>query len=267
MLSKKILVGTDELAIAVSRYAPGERHRPHRDQHSRISFLLSGAYDEQSQRAAIRMQAGDVLLKSHRAKHEDQFGPSGAVLAAIEFLSDDPFERCSNPALWRCCNHPHALRHAILILEAGVHAQPEVARVASCDLLAAAEQPLRGHVAPQWLARLKSELEDLSLAHVNVAKRAQAGGVHLAQASRLFRRCFGASITEHAQWHSVRRALVNLGEQNALSDLALAVGFYDQSHMNRVFRRVTGKTPGQYRALLNSASVPGGSAVLASTLE
>jgi len=38
-----------------------------------------------------------------------------------------------------------------------------------------------------------------------------------------------------------------------LSEIALAAGFYDQSHMTRVFRRVTGRTPGAHRTLLAAA--------------
>ena len=254
MLSKKILAATEEVVIAVSQYAPGERQQPHHDQHSRISFLLAGSYGEQSQRGSIGMQSGDVLLKSRLARHEDHFGPAGARLAAIEFIAEDPFDSCAIPALWQQCNDAHALRHGIAILEAGAAAKPEAARTASCDLLAGFETQKTSLVAPQWLAHLKSELEELGLAKVSVAERAKACGVHLAQASRLFRRCFGASITEHAQLHSVRRAFARLAQANALCDVAIAAGFYDQSHMNRVFRRVTGKTPGEYRTLLAHAS-------------
>jgi AraC family transcriptional regulator len=75
--------------------------------------------------------------------------------------------------------------------------------------------------------------------------------VHVSHLSRLFRRCYGASVTEYAQAHSVRRALASLAQpQLALSDVALAAGFYDQSHLNRVFRRITGRTPGACRAML-----------------
>ena len=36
----------------------------------------------------------------------------------------------------------------------------------------------------------------------------------------------------------------------AISDIALHVGFFDQSRLSRVFRRVTGMTPGQYRRII-----------------
>jgi methylphosphotriester-DNA--protein-cysteine methyltransferase len=100
---------------------------------------------------------------------------------------------------------------------------------------------------------LREELEEFSLSRIDVAARAKKAGAHPAHASRLFRRCYGASITEHAQAQSVRRAIASLASGATLSDTALAAGFYDQSHMNRVFQRVTGRTPGAHRAMLAAA--------------
>jgi AraC family transcriptional regulator len=92
------------------------------------------------------------------------------------------------------------------------------------------------------------------LANVNVAARARAAGAHPAHASRLFRQCYGQSISEYAQGQSVRRALGRLaGAETTLSEVALSAGFYDQSHMSRVFRRVLGRTPGVQRALIAAA--------------
>jgi transcriptional regulator GlxA family with amidase domain len=72
-----------------------------------------------------------------------------------------------------------------------------------------------------------------------------------AHASRLFRTCFGASLTDFAQAHGVRRAIGLMTAPDArLSEVALAAGFYDQSHMSRVFRRVSGRAPGAHRAVV-----------------
>jgi len=107
---------------------------------------------------------------------------------------------------------------------------------------------------PAWVKRLRQELEDLPLAKVSVAERARAAGAHPAQASRLFRRCFGVSITEHAHSQSIRRAVEPLAcSDMPLSEVALKAGFYDQSHMTRVFRRILGRTPGAQRALMSAA--------------
>jgi AraC-like DNA-binding protein len=254
MLRKKVLLAGDGFAVAVCRYAPGERHGVHTDTHSRISFLIGGGYREEGRPGAIRMLPGHVLLKSRRAKHEDQFGPDGAQIAAIEFIDDDPFDQSASPDLWRQRVDGFALRHATAFLESGLAGDRHAARTAGFDLVAGSgEASSRRTDAPAWLSRLREELEEHSLASVDVAAQAKDAGAHPAHASRLFRRCYGASITQHAQAHSVRRAMAPLASGASLSEVALAAGFYDQSHMTRVFRRVTGRTPGAHRAMFAAA--------------
>lgn len=252
---KKVLLAGDGVLVAVCRYSAGERHRLHTDTHSRISFLIGGSYREEGQRGPIAMQPGHVLLKSRRAKHEDEFGPAGAEIAAVEFTDEDPFDAANEPDLWRQRADGFALRHATSFLEAALAGDRRAAKTASFDLVSASASDVAENcAAPRWLARLRHELEECSLADVDVAATAKENGAHPAHASRLFRRCFGASITEHAQAQSVRRAIGPLASGAALSDVAVATGFYDQSHMSRVFRRVTGRTPGAMRAMLAAAA-------------
>jgi AraC-like DNA-binding protein len=252
---KKILLSTPALAVAVCRYAPGERHARHTDRHSRISLLLRGSYREEGDPGAIRMAPGDVLLKSSRAYHEDAFGDEGAELVALEFTRDDPFDDLTDPELWRRRADAFALRHATAVLEAALAGDHEAVATAGDDLLSASEEEPRSRSdAPQWLEDLKQNLEEQTLASVRVATKARQAGAHPAHASRLFRRCYGASITEFAQTQSVRRALRSLARlREPLSEIAIAAGFYDQSHMTRVFRRMTGRTPGAHRALFAAA--------------
>lgn len=252
---KKLLLSTPALAVAVCRYAPGERHGRHTDRHSRISLLLRGGYREEGGAGTVRMAPGDVLLKSSRAYHEDAFGDEGAELVALEYLEYDPFDVQPDRDLWRRRDDAFALRHATAVLDGALSGDLEAVATAGDDLLAAnANEPNERTPAPRWLERLKQELEEQTLATVRVATQARRAGAHPAHASRLFRRCYGASITEFAQTQSVRRALRALAHsQQALSEIALAAGFYDQSHMTRVFRRMTGRTPGAHRALFAAA--------------
>lgn len=248
---RKVLLSTPGLAAVVCTYAAGERHDRHTDALSRISLLVRGGYREEAKSGAITMRPGDVLLKSRRAAHEDAFGEHGATLVALEFLQDDPFDAPEAYVLWRRRSDAYAMRHAVAFLEAALAGDRDGAGVAGEDLVAdCGRTPSRRSAPPVWLQRIKDALDEGGLAEIDVASRARAAGAHPAHASRLFRQCYGCSITEYAQAQSVRRALAMLSERDArLSDTAAAAGFYDQSHMNRVFRRVLGRSPGAHRAL------------------
>lgn len=249
---RKVLLSTPDLAAVVCTYAAGERHSRHTDALSRISLLVRGGYREEANSGAITMRPGDVLLKSRHAAHEDTFGENGATLVALEFLQDDPFEATGAQDLWRRRSDGYAMRHAIAFLEAAFAGDSLGASAAGEELLADCGRALSRRSAPPiWLRRIKDALDEGGLAEIDVAAHARAAGAHPAHASRLFRQCYGQSITEYAQAQSVRRAIALLGERNAsLSDTAAAAGFYDQSHMNRIFRRVLGRSPGAHRTLL-----------------
>lgn len=237
--------------VSMTCYGPDVRQSLHRDRHSRISFVLEGGLYEESQLGALHLGPGDVLLKSRDAEHKDVFGPAGARLLSLEFLDDDPFEGMD--LVWGRSRAPNAVGLSLAIIEAALANEAAVVECAATDLIAGApRRPARAAAAPSWLVRLRSELEAYSLAQVDVAERARTAGVHPNHASRLFRRCFGLSITEYAQTHAVRRAIALLSlPEMRLSEVAVAAGFYDQSHMNRVFRRVGARPPGEHRALMN----------------
>jgi len=248
---QKTLISTPALRMDLRHYARGEHQARHRDSFSRITLTLWGGFREETSRDSANVGAGDVLFKSHRVPHEDRFNASGARLASLVFL-DKSFDLAGRD-LWRVRRDQTMLRHSFAALEAAIAQDANGVSSAAADLLAHAEEPRRQLAPPAWLERLKQMLEEHSLATVHVAEEARSAGVHPVHASRLFRSCYGSTITEHAQTQSIRRSLAHLAGDTPLSEVALAAGFYDQSHMTRVFRRLTGRTPGAHRALLAAA--------------
>lgn len=240
----------------VRRFAPYERHPVHRDSLSRVSIVLHGEVAEDSSWAAARLKSGDVLFKSRDIAHEDRFGSTGATVFSILFDSGVtcPFRAARLEGSWFLKRDPTTKDAGHAALEAATARDAIGLSVAVGDLLAGAFSAGRRGKTPKWLRELHGALQDSSLPQVDIAANARAAGRHIVTVSRAFRQHFGMSITEHAGRQGVRRALVELarGERN-LADVAASAGFYDQSHMNRVFRRITGRTPGAHRALLAAA--------------
>ncbi len=242
------------MSFSLRAYAPGERHARHRDASSRISLILAGSFAEETDAGSARASAGDVIVKPMTAMHENRFGQEGARVASIVF-DDDSFSRLDRDSCpWSFKRSRTALAAAIAAVDAVRAGDDNGVRSGALDIFAATMETDRAR-APLWLAQLKDELETHGLRDVDVASRAEQAGAHPVHASRLFRRCFGTSITEHAQYHSVRRALgpVCAGTES-LSAVAAAADYYDQSHMNRVFRRVLGRSPGVCRAMFAAAA-------------
>lgn len=104
---------------------------------------------------------------------------------------------------------------------------------------------LGGEAGPVQRARHRIEalyMQDLTLDEL--AQEARLSRYHFLRA---FRREVG--VTPHAYLTSRRIVAAKrlLAGDQPLSEVALACGFYDQSHFSRAFKGCTGVTPGQYR--------------------
>ena len=74
-------------------------------------------------------------------------------------------------------------------------------------------------------------------------------GVHPVHLARSFRRTYNTTFSGYVRELRVEYARVQLVSTGApLGDIALASGFYDQSHFCRTFKRETGLSPAEYRA-------------------
>ncbi len=77
-------------------------------------------------------------------------------------------------------------------------------------------------------------------------------GVHPTHLCRAFRRFRGHSISGAilgARLQYVARRLTDTDE--SLADIACDAGFTDQSHMTKIFKRMTGYPPGKHRRRLH----------------
>jgi len=97
-------------------------------------------------------------------------------------------------------------------------------------------------LALRWLVR---QLE-ASHGAAAIARLRERSGYGSAQLQTLFLRHLGVSPKRFARLLRFRQTLtlLNLGAAS-LAELALAAGYYDQSHMNAEFREFAGLTPGE----------------------
>lgn len=108
--------------------------------------------------------------------------------------------------------------------------------------------PRPGHAQPRWLSEAREIIRaecDKPLTLSAVAARVE---VHPVTLARAFRRHFGRSVGEELRGARIELAQRLLADSDEpLTRVALAAGFYDQSHFANTFRRLAGVTPGRYR--------------------
>lgn len=107
---------------------------------------------------------------------------------------------------------------------------------------------------PGWLRRAREILDerfDESLTLIALAESVEVHPVHLA---REFRRFYRQTVGEYVRRRRVEIACRKLSATDSpLGDIALTCGFFDQSHFARTLKKLTGLTPGEYRAAFRAS--------------
>ena len=106
-----------------------------------------------------------------------------------------------------------------------------------------------GRRFPQWLEKVRNILEQRFAEPCKLSEIAAEVGVHPVHLAREFRKHYGTSVGEYLRRVRIEYACRELmGSNAAVTNIAFAAGFADQSHFSRTFKRLCGTTPGRYRA-------------------
>ncbi|WP_433870197.1 AraC family transcriptional regulator [Saccharopolyspora sp. CA-218241] len=131
--------------------------------------------------------------------------------------------------------------------------------------LALVGERLRAHLRPRTTAGdagrgpgvardLRDLLDERVIEGTALAEAASELHVHPAHLVRTFSTAFGIAPHQYVTSRRVDLARSLLLDGRPPSEVATAVGFYDQSHLTRHFRRFLGTTPGRYTRTARSRS-------------
>jgi AraC family transcriptional regulator len=244
-------------ALTHLRHARGTQLPLHEHERAYFCLVRSGGYAERYGGHAITYGPHSVLFHPPGIVHRDEIAEGGASFLIVE-IGNDLIEHVA--PYGPLCESRQDLRggelaQAALRLEREwrdpARRSPLVIEGVVLEMLGIAMRPRqRGEPGdPHWLEAILDRLRADYSRSLTIVGLARDAGVHPVRLSRLFRRRIGMGIGEYVQRLRVRRVEERLGDPDiALADLALEVGFVDQSHLTRVFRRLTGITPAAARA-------------------
>jgi AraC family transcriptional regulator len=102
--------------------------------------------------------------------------------------------------------------------------------------------------APRFVRQAQEILRAKFAENLSVAALAREVGVSPVHLTKAFRRWAGRSISDEVRGHRLDFACREMmTAERSLFDIAIAAGYYDQSHFCREFRRHTGMTPSDFR--------------------
>jgi transcriptional regulator GlxA family with amidase domain len=101
---------------------------------------------------------------------------------------------------------------------------------------------------PAWLPGVDAMVRERFRGPLDLIAVASSVGVHAAHLCRTFRRFRGRTISDFMLGVRVQHVCRRLTESDdSLASIAMESGFTDQSHMTRIFKRITGYAPGAHR--------------------
>lgn len=94
--------------------------------------------------------------------------------------------------------------------------------------------------------RVRSFIDSHVTESISLARLSSTAGLSPYHLNRLFCAEVGMAPHEYQLFRRIERSRALLDEGKAIIDVALELGFADQSHFSRFFRRIVGTTPGNY---------------------
>jgi AraC family transcriptional regulator len=246
------------LNLANVAYPQNLRQPRHTHKFASFSLVMSGSYLENLSRQSFRRKSSTVVFHPPEESHAVNFETNVQILS-VEF----DFKR-----LAAICEHSAVLTEPASLQTENINylgrricqefQKPDAFSALAIEgliLEILAEASRRTTSAgekqfPRWLEQTREFLHAHFADSFVVEDVARIAGVHPVHLSRVFRQKFGCTIGEYVRRLRVEFANRQIAATAApLSEIALAAGFADQSHLNKIFKSAFGLTPAEHRKI------------------
>jgi len=224
-----------------------------------FTILLDGSYSETLGKNVAALPPLTTIFHPSGITHTNPIGQSRLRMFSVE-LQNQWLEKICESKPPHCSIHLPGSELSRLTLKLheeyrnGDRWAPIAIEGLVLEMLAAVARHKngRGRRPPAWLPEVTTLLQARFQDNLTIRQLASEVGVHPGYLARAFRQFKGGSIGDYVQNLRVQLACQLLADTGqTLSEIAIAAGFADQSHFTRVFRRLTGLTPGAFRNLLS----------------
>lgn len=224
-----------------------------------LTCILSGGFTERYEDQTLDCPAGSLLVVPKDRIHDDLVWAEGAETLSIE-IGPKTLEKLEGSASF--LKEPQVLKSALiartierLVIE--FRQSDEAALLAvgalAMELLSIAERSQKHDEPNAWMPELIEMLHRNPAQSASLSQFAGRFGISEATLGRTFRRLHGCSVAEYVRWLRLEQSKKLLVASDlSLAEIAIEVGFYDQAHFSREFKKLYGTAPSTYRAAMRT---------------
>lgn len=237
----------------------------HFHQHANIALTIEGSFVETVGAEAYQVHPASVIFRPAGEKHSNRYGKTVARCLIIEVQPDRLKSiRQVTPILDRASHVEGGFVSNLAFRIFRESRLPDAVAAFSIESLAlellvegTRVQCSRDRTAPGWLLQARELLQERFMETASLSTIAELVGVHPAHLAKMFRLQYGCTIGDYIRRLRLDHAAQLLGRsEKTLSTIALAAGFYDQSHFANLFKLKFGVTPGVFRTALKRRPAP-----------
>lgn len=263
-----VVLSSEDQHVEVSGFVLTRTYRPprlvlppHFHEHANIAFAVEGSFIETIGLKPYEVHPRSVIFRPAGERHSNRYGKNAAQSLIIEV---GPQRLAQMQQVTGILNHASYVQagpisHLALRILGEFGMLDAVAPLAiEALILEMLVQTARLGSAPEgnpppWLRQAKELIHEEFVQSLSLSSVAEAVGVHPAHLAKMFRKQYGCTLGDY-----VRRLRLDYASQllarpeKSLTTIALATGFYDQSHFARLFKLRFGVTPGAFRASMKT---------------
>jgi AraC family transcriptional regulator len=253
-----------EFTLTKTAYPPHFRLSQHAHEMACLGVMFRGCLSEGFSVRKLAYSTGDAFFRPPQVMHEDRVDAAGASCFNLEVSArwlenvQEYGRTPTDPVTFGTGALQRLMYQLYQQWKYVDDVMPLMIEGLACELTAELFRTLPVKLeaqTPHWLKDAREFVQSRFADSFSLAEIAQEVGRHPVHVAREFRRYFGRTIGQLKRECRINFACEKLAHSElSIIDIALEAGFTQQAHFSTVFRRMTRRTPGEYKALYGASN-------------